>query len=57
MQINQEGFLSNPKILRLVNKGPLIGTDNDQIFIQVFRKILECSLTQGRWSGKTAEVS
>lgn len=50
-------FLSDPKIGKLLKKSPLFLDAEDEMHVSMFRKILELSLSQGRWSGAVPKVS
>lgn len=50
-------FLANRTINKLVNKSPLFLDAQDEMHILTFRKILEISLSQGRWWGEVPRIS
>lgn len=50
-------FLSDPKIGKLLKKSPLFLDAEDEMHVSMFRKILELSLSQGRWSGAMPRIS
>ena len=46
-----------PAIKRLLGKSALIGIDSNDKDIEVFRKLLEIAMSQGRWSGSVPKLS
>lgn len=56
-KIDASNFLSDPKIRSFIKKSPLFLDAEDEADVLAFRKILELSLSQGRWSGEMARIS
>lgn len=50
-------FLADVKICKFLKKSPLFLDAEDEIHVSMFRKILEISLSQGRWSGEMPRIS
>lgn len=50
-------FLANLAVANLVKKSPLYLDAEDEMHIVTFRKILELSLSQGRWWGEVPNIS
>lgn len=50
-------FMADGKVRKLVKKCPLFLDAEDETHVLVFRKILEVSLSQGRWSGEMPRIS
>lgn len=50
-------FLANKTINKLINKSPLFLDADDEMHVLAFRKIIEISLSQGRWWGEAADIS
>lgn len=50
-------FLSNKNVHYLVNKSPLFMDEEEESHVLIFRKILEISMSQGRWSGDMPVLS
>jgi hypothetical protein len=54
---NEVNFLFNTKINSFVKKCPLFLDADDEFHVLMFRRILELSLSQGRWSGEMSKIS
>lgn len=50
------GFVSS-NVKKILIRSPLIGNDSNKKHVAVFRRILEISMTQGRWSGFVPLIS
>lgn len=50
-------FLNDPKVRNLIKESPLFLDAEDEEDVRAFRKLLEVSLSQGRWWGEMARIS
>jgi hypothetical protein len=50
-------FLSDVEIRKIITKSPLFLDAEDEAHVSNFRRILEISLSQGRWSGEMPRIS
>lgn len=50
-------FLSDVEICKIIKKSPLFLDAEDEAHVSNFRRILEISLSQGRWSGEMPRIS
>lgn len=58
-EVKKDGsdFLSNNSVYNLLMKSPLYLDAEDEMHLLTFRKILEISMSQGRWSGAMPRIS
>lgn len=61
MQTNRipvtSGFLDNPRIRRYILSGNIILSSQNEADVMQFKKILQYSMSQGRWNGTFPRVS
>jgi hypothetical protein len=56
-EINMENIFMDRKMKKYIKKYPLFLNKNDGEHILMFRRIIEISLSQGRWNGFMPEIS
>lgn len=52
-----ENFLSLAKVRKLISRGPIMMDSSNEEHTLIFRRILELSISQGRWFGATSRKS